>query len=154
MRRALIVCFAILLFGGGAIAFWKVGLPYLEAGQAEQAAAVSTTATPMYVTLPAFVVPLIREGVVTRHLTLGIQVEVQGQKAFDALQGRLPVLTDAFLTELYSLYSLRYVQEHAEELQLAKRRLLEAGERVLGPGVLSGVLVTGVEVRKLDRRPG
>lgn len=150
MKRAVLLFLVILLLGGGGIAVWKVGLPWLEQRRAEEAANAPPP-TPSYVTLDPFIVPLIREGVVTRHLTLAIKLEVRDDESLAELEGRIPELRDAFLSELYGLYSLRYVQEHAEELDFTKQRLIKAGNSLLGREVVTGILVTGIQVRRLGR---
>lgn len=153
MKRALLLFFAILLLGGGGIAVWKVGLPWLEQRRAEEAANAPPPA-PAYVALDPFIVPLIREGVVTRQLTLAIQVEVRDEKALAELEGRIPELRDAFLSELYGLYSLRYVQEHADDLDFTKQRLIKAGNSLLGREVVTGVMVNGLQVRRVSAARG
>ncbi|SMF20857.1 flagellar FliL protein [Tistlia consotensis] len=153
MRKAIILFLVILLLGGGGIALWKVGLPYL-AEQKKQEAAARPAPAPKYVTMAPFIVPMIREGVVTEHVTLAIKLEVGGDVAITDLQNRLPQLRDAFITELYSLYSLRYVQEHVDDIQFTKQRLLKVGNKLLGGNVLTAILVTGIETRKLGRRAG
>jgi hypothetical protein len=151
MRRALLIFVAILLLGGGGIAFWKVGLPYLAEREAAAAAAAPAPER-RYVALEPFMVPLIREGVVTQHLTLAIELEVRDDAALLLIEGRIPQLRDAFLTELYGLYALRYVQEHLGDLQFTKDRLIRAGNGLLGEEVVTGILITGIETRSLRRR--
>ncbi len=150
MKRALLLFFVILLLGGGGIGVWKVGLPYLEERKAKEAAEAPPPA-PRYVTLEPFIVPLIRQGVVTEHLTLAVKLEVRDE-GLDLLEGRIPELRDAFITELYGLYALRYVQEHRDNLDYTKKRLIKAGNALFGKEVVTGVLVTGIETRSVRRR--
>lgn len=155
MRKALILFLAILLLGGGGLALWKFGLPYLNQDQQQAGAKPAPAVAPHYVTLEPFIVPMIREGVVTEHVTLAIKLEVNGAIPVATLENRIPQLRDAFITELYGLYSLRYVQEHADDLQFTKQRLLKIGNKLLGDNVLTAILVTGIQTRKLSRRqPG
>ena len=151
MKRALFLFLVILLLGGGGIGVWKFGLPYLEERKAKEAAEAPPPA-PRYVTLDPFIVPLIRQGVVTEHLTLAVKLEVRDDGGLDLLEGRIPELRDAFITELYGLYALRYVQEHRDNLDYTKKRLIKAGNALLGRQVLTGVLVTGIETRSVRRR--
>ncbi|MEX2628826.1 MAG: hypothetical protein WD341_02730 [Tistlia sp.] len=153
MRRAILLFLVILLLGGGGIAFWKVGLPYLQEREAESAA-TAPAPQPLFVTLDPFMVPMIRGGVVTRHLTLAIKLEVRDDAGLLLVEGRIPHLRDRLLRELYGLYALRYVQEHARELDYTKERLMKAGNELLGEPVVIDVLVTGIENREFQRPRG
>lgn len=151
MRRAIMLFVVILLLGGGGIAVWKVGLPYLAEREAAAAAAAPAPER-RFLALEPFMVPLIREGVVTQHLTLSIELEVRDDDGVLLIEARTPQLRDAFLTELYGLYALRYVQEHLGNLQFTKDRLIAAGNHVLGQEIVTDILITGIETRKLQRR--
>ena len=51
-------------------------------------------------------------------------------------------LTDAFFSELYGLLARRFVRRQADVLPLLRRRLLVVSERMFGPGVVTGVLIS------------
>ena len=57
----------------------------------------------IYVTLDPMIVPVIANGVVQRHLTLQLQLEMRDIESDRRLQKRFPKLVDAFLSELHAL---------------------------------------------------
>jgi hypothetical protein len=142
MKRLLIPLILLLLLAGGGYAGWIYGKPMLEKMQAERAKAA---AAPLYVSMDPLVVPVIENNVVTHHLTISISLEVAGQAASEKLREGMPRIVDAFNSELYGLLAIRFVREGGLELPLVKKRLLVAGERELGPGVVTDVLIRGVD---------
>ena len=66
----------------------------------------------------------------------------------DETARRMPLLRDALLTELHSLFALRLVRNAGFESGLVKDRLLQLCERQLGKGVVSDLLLREVERRQ------
>jgi hypothetical protein len=148
MKRVLVPLILLALLGGGGFAGWTYGKPVWERMQAEKAKAESA---PLFVSMEPLVVPVIENNAVTHHLTVSISLEVAGLAADAKLRNAFPRVIDAFTTELYGLMSLRFVREGGVEMPLVKQRLLLAGERELGPGVVTDVLIRGVERLKGQR---
>ena len=142
MRRKMFLALLLLLLLGGGFGIWEFGLPYLQELKSEEPLIKEE---PLHITLEPLIVPIIREGAVTGHLILEIQLEVPGLAAEAKLRERLPRLTDAFMTELHSLTSLRYVQDRGRDLPFFKQRLRKVADRILGPGVLGDVLIDGLD---------
>lgn len=108
-----------------------------------------TASGPFYLRLPRITVPVIEEGGVTRHWTVVLTVELADALAFDRAKTLAPRLTDAFVRDLHAMAS------HAggagdPNLAVAKRRLMAAGARVLGPEALRDVLVQQIGSRRVD----
>lgn len=148
MKRILVPLILLLLLGGGGFAAWTYGKPVFEAMQAEREKAASA---PLFVSMEPLIVPVIENDTVTEHLTVSISVEVAGLAGDAKLRNAFPRVVDAFTTELYGLMSLRFVREGGVELPLVKERLLLAAERELGPGVLTDVLIRGVDTTRGQR---
>lgn len=138
MRPLMLVLVMLLVAAvGGAAAWW-----FLLRG-AEQAAVAEPAppAPPEFVELDPLVLPLIQEGQVTHHVTLTVVVEVAGGGKEQVLIAKRQ-LTDAFFSELYGLLARRFVRRQADVLPLLRRRLLVVSERMFGPGVVTGVLIS------------
>ena len=148
MKRLVILLVLLVLLGGGGFAAWTYGMPIYEQMQAEKAA---QKPEPLYVDLTPLVVPVIENNRVTHHLTLAISVEVAGQSGDARLREAMPRIIDAFTTELHGLMSLEFIRQGGVELPVVKQRLLLAGERELGPEVVTDVLIKAVDRIKGQR---
>jgi hypothetical protein len=142
MKRVLVPILLLVLLAGGGYAGWTWGKPVLERMKEERQKAA---AAPLYVTLEPLVVPVIENGTVTRHLQIALSVEVAGLSGDARLRNALPRVVDAFTTELYGLMALRFVREGGVDMPLVKQRLLLAASRELGDGVMTDILIRGVE---------
>ncbi len=142
MKRLLIPLVLLALLGGGGFAGWTYGKPLLEKMKEEKEKAA---AAPLLVSMEPLVVPVIENNIVTHHLTVSLSLEVAGLSADEKLRNALPRVIDAFNSELYGLLSLRFVRDGGVDLPLVKQRLLLASERVLGSGVITDVLIRGVD---------
>lgn len=142
MKRVVILLVLLALLGGGGFAAWTYGMPIYEEMQAEKA---EEKPEPVVVNLDPLLVPVIENNRVTYHLTLAISLEVAGPEGDQKLQEAMPRVIDAFNTELHGLLSLRFVREGGVELPLVKQRLMVAGERELGPGVITDVVINAVD---------
>ena len=138
MRPLMLVLVMLVVAAvGGAAAWW-----FLLRG-AEQAAVaeLKPPPPPEFVELDPLVLPLIQEGQVTHHITLTVVVEIASGSKEQVLLAKRQ-LTDAFFSELYGLLARRFVRRQADVLPLLRRRLLVVSERLLGPGVVTGVLIS------------
>ena len=137
MRPLMLVVVMLLVAAiGGAAAWW-----FLLRGEEQAAVAEPPPAPPEFVELDPLVLPLIQEGQVTHHVTLTVVVEVAGGGKEQVLIAKRQ-LTDAFFSELYGLLARRFVRRQADVLPLLRRRLLVVSERMFGPGVVTGVLIS------------
>ena len=145
MKRYAILLVLLALLGGGGFAAWTYGMPIYEKMQAEKAEQPEPEPEPLLVSLDPLLIPVIENNRVTYHLTLAISLEVADLDGDEKLRESLPRVIDAFNTELHGLMTLRFVREGGVELPLVKQRLLVAGERELGPGVITDVVITAVD---------
>ncbi len=143
----LIVVALILLLGGGGAAWWFLMGPGAE--QTSEVIAEATKTEPIFVPLePPFVISLIQEGEVTHHVTIRLSLLLNDEADLPVVEKRMPLLRDALLTEMHSLFDLRLVRNAGSESPLVKERLLEICERQLGKSVVGDVLVREVERRQ------
>ena len=99
---------------------------------------------PQFVKVDPIVIPLIRQGEVTKFVTVVVTLEMTQDDAAIRVEGVKRHLMDALFTELHSLFSLRMVQEKGADTQIIKNRILVVANRVLGQGSVRGVLIQGI----------
>ncbi len=101
----------------------------------------------LFVTLDPLIIPIIENGVVRRHLTLQLQLEMADLESDRRLQKRYHHLVDAFFSELYALMSMRYVREKGMDVEFFRSRLQLRADRLLGKGAVKHILVRDVMER-------
>lgn len=152
MRLVIIIAVAVVLLGGGGAAWWFL----LREPAAEEPPSAPTAGensgkksleTQSVFELEPFVLPILREGQVTQHLTLVLRLELAGPMERLEFKKYSTALRDALFTELHGIFAFRHVQDGAEATPLVRERLVAAGNQVLGPGKIKAVLVEGVSRR-------
>jgi flagellar protein FliL len=149
MKRLVILIVIVLLVAGGGGAAWWFLLREVPAeavaegadGEAIPEPEPKDSARKRFIEMEPMVLPIIREGQVTLHLTLVLAIELTSSLPKVEIAKLRRPLRDAILTELHSVYALRYVQEKGFDYPLVRERLLRISERVLGPGTVKAVLV-------------
>ncbi len=127
------------------VAFAPAG-PALSAGDAASEEGDETDKG-LFVTLDPLIVPIIENGVVRRHVTLQLQLEMADLESDRLLQRRYHHLVDAFLSELYALMSMRYVRERGMDIDFFRQRLQLRADKMLGKGAVKGIYVRDVMER-------
>ncbi len=148
-RVAILVALVLILAGAGGAGWWL----FLREVPAEDSAAAADE--PVAVDrdreityeLDPFVVPILREGRVTQHLTLVLRLEFAAPEPREHIKELMPRLRDSLLKELHGVLAFRHVNEHDEILPIVRERLAKAGNDVFGPGRVSAVLVQGMSRR-------
>jgi len=140
----LIVVALILLLGGGGAAWWFLMGPGAE--KTNEVIAEISKPEPIFVQLtPPFVISLIQEGEVTHHVTMQITLLLNDEADLAGASKHMPLLRDALLTEMHSLFAMRLVRTAGFESGVVKERLLEICQTQLGKAVVSDILVREVE---------
>ena len=148
MKRLLIILVLLLLLaGGGGGAWWFMNQ---DAAQAGAEAPVAAAPKPNFVKIDPIVLPMIQQNQVTRFITVVITLEMPVSDATLQVELVKPRLMDALFTELHSLFGMRIVREQGPGSPLVRERLKLVSERILGPGMVTAVLVQGVS----KQRPG
>ena len=147
----LFVVFLVLGGGGGAV-WWFLLRDAPEGEQAEVAEADATALISMVrvIRLDPIILPVLREGQVTLHVTAVVVIELTGSVERGALSGFAEPLRDTMLSALYGIYSVRYVQERGYNIPAVSERLILAAERVLGEGSVKRVRLQDINKRVLD----
>ena len=137
MKILVIVLVVFVLLGGGGGAGWWFFLrdqPEEGAAGIADSLATSLISVSRVIRIDPIILPVVREGQVTLHITAVVVVELTEAQETEALRNLATPLRDTMLSELYGLYSLRYVQERGYDIPVVRERLTMAAERVLGAG--------------------
>jgi len=153
MKRLVILIVIVLLVAGGGGAAWWFLLREPPADAAAEAEGAPETenensARMRFVELEPMVLPIIREGQVTLHLTVMLAVELTTPLPEIEVARIQRPLRDAIFSELHAVYALRHVQEKGFDHPIVRERLTRASERILGSGEVKAVLV-----RKIGAQP-
>jgi hypothetical protein len=101
--------------------------------------------------LPIFSIPVIRDNEVTDQVNIAIVVETKSDENRDkVIAGRFK-LYDAFLRDLYGLLAIKRADGQLLDQQVVKIRLARVSDKLLGPGVINSILVSGVSQRPLNQ---
>lgn len=146
MKKLVLILLVLLLLGGGGAAAWWF---FLRTPPADPQQAAAPTAAPIaYLKLPAFTVPVIRDGVPHGLITVEMTIELKDESIRPHAEELMPLLTDRLFVVLYDLLGRRIMQEQNFNLDMVKGRLLIAADKVLGePGAFTNVTFTAVETR-------
>jgi flagellar basal body-associated protein FliL len=149
-KLAIILVLLLLLGGAGGAGWWFFLRAQPEAGSAEAVEEESLIRATRAIRLDPIILPVIREGQVTLHVTVVIVIELTKAVPLSELRVFSHPLRDSMLSELHGMYASRYVQERGYNLPVVKERLSKAAERVLGAGSVRGVLLKDLNKRALD----
>lgn len=153
MVKALIVLvLGILMLGGAGFGGWTLYTKYLalppEGAEPKKVEPPPKPPTG-FVRLPPLVVPAIGANRVEQFVTVVVTIEVLLEKQPMA-QANQTRLSDAFLTALYGGVADKSVMNGSlVNIPAVKEKLIEAGTKVLGPGVVQDVLVQAITQRNL-----
>lgn len=137
MKKIIIIVVVILALAGGGFAAWK----FMLSGEMEaETPAADHGGGPVYVEMEPFIIQVIRENGVAKNVSMSIQLEVAGPGAEKQVKDSMVYLRDAFLTRLHATLSRGAVGASNDAAKL-KRQLLAQADEVLGPGVVTDVLI-------------
>ncbi len=149
MKRVIVIAVALVLLGGGGGAgCWF----FLREPPAEDAAMAGPKVedppdTQRSLDLAPIVLPVLRNGRVTQHVTVLLQLEFAAAEPEDWVEEILPPLRDAIISELHGLFAFRHIQDQGEALPVVRERLTTVAKGVLGDGRVKAVLVKGASRR-------
>jgi hypothetical protein len=100
--------------------------------------------------LPMFNVPVIRGGQIVGQVSLSVMVETTDIRNKDTIIENRAKLQNGFLRDLHGVVSIDNGSGRALNVPTVKARLVRVAEKILGPGIVSNVLVENVYVRQFD----
>jgi flagellar FliL protein len=149
-KLVILLVLFLLLGGGGGASWWFLMREAPEEGvDPEIAEEVSTSlaAVSQVIRLDPIVLPIIREGRVTVHVTAVVVLELTEAMDQSDLHALADPLRNALLSELYGIYAVRYVQERGFNIPVVRKRLIVAVEEVLGAGTIKTIRLQDINKR-------
>ena len=146
-KLAILLVLLLLLGGAGGAGWWFFLREQPEADSAEAVEEESLIRATRVIKLDPIILPVIREGQVTLHVTVVVVIELTDPVPLESLRVFSHPLRDSILSEHHRMYASRYVQERGYELPIVKERLSQAAERVLGAGSVKRVMLEDVNKR-------
>lgn len=137
MKKIIIIVVAVLVLAGGGVAAWMF---LLNGGAESESTPAEHGGGPVYVDMPPFIIQVIRESGVAKNVSIAIQLEVAGPEAEKQVKEQMVYIRDAFWTRLHATLSRGAVGSTYDAAKL-KRQLLAQADDVLGPGVVTQVLI-------------
>ena len=143
MKKIIIIVAILLMLGGGGFAGWWF---FIKAPDGEEEVEAPPEIPSAFLEFPPTVIHLIKEGVVTHHVTVKITLEVaEGDDFINTERWQIRLQND-FMAELHSLYYYRYFTKQGYVTEKITKRLIIVANKVMGKGVIRNVelLVEGI----------
>ena len=148
-KLAILLVLLLLLGGAGGAGWWFFLREQPAAGSVEAVAEESLVRATRVIKLDPIILPVIREGQVTLHVTVVVVIELVKAVPLEEMRVFSHPLRDTMLSELHGMYASRYVQERGYDLPIVRERLSQAAERVLGAGSVKRIMLKDVNKRSL-----
>ncbi|MCG5239166.1 hypothetical protein [Azospirillum doebereinerae] len=150
VKALIVLVLGIVLLGGAGFGGWTLyNKYYVQHDETPKKVEPPPKPPTGFVRLAPLVVPAIGANRVEQFVTVVVTVEVLLEKQPMA-QANMTRLTDAFLTAMYGGVADKTVLNGGLiNIPAVKDKLVEAGNKVLGAGVVQNVLVQAVTQRNL-----
>lgn len=147
MKKIIIIVVALVMLGGGfsALKALKMG-PFAEEGEVVEEEAPPAE-PPRIIEFDPLYLPIFRGDKVAATIQIQFRLEVQGEENEARVIKLLPRLNDAFLRDLYVFVPNLLKKTDKIDPKVIMRRLHQVGARVIGKGVIAGVVVQSVASR-------
>ncbi|QJE72675.1 hypothetical protein HHL28_05790 [Aerophototrophica crusticola] len=148
MKKIILLLLALLVLvgaGGGAY-FFLFNKP--EGEHAEEQAPKKPSGPPSYVTVGPMIVPVVGPTRVEQNVMIVLSLEVENDSKREQVSAQRPRLIDAYVQALYGgIEQGQVVDGQILNIPHVKQKLVEATEKVLGPGMVQDVLIQSVSQR-------
>lgn len=104
--------------------------------------------TILFVKMAPLILPVIDNHGITKTVSLVVAVEVDSQEKADQVTKFSPRLTDAYLSDLYGVFSHKAPEGGVIPITYVKKRLNAMSGKILGEEVVSDVLVQVLQSRR------
>ncbi|MAS87925.1 MAG: flagellar basal body-associated FliL family protein [Micavibrio sp.] len=105
---------------------------------------------PVFVELDRLTVPIINQNGISQTVSMLITVEAQDQAMADKITNMKPRLKDAFIQDMYGAFSRQAaLQGGVIKVDVIKARLNKVSQKVMGPDIISDVLLQAVMQRRV-----
>ncbi|HVJ32179.1 MAG TPA: hypothetical protein VND94_03610 [Terriglobia bacterium] len=141
MKKLLLILILLLLLGGGAGAAWWFYLRKPDNAAPPPPPAPTLTK----VDLEALPVSVIKGSRVARVFYLKLTLIFDSPKKQDKVEKIMPRLLDGFCVELHELLARKLMEESDYNNDLITLRLQEVADRLMGPGTVTKVSISGID---------
>lgn len=150
MRKILITFLAlpIIAFGSASTLLLPAAPAFAseEAAKAEGGEHGAKPAGPLYVRMDPLVVPVMDNDGISQTVSMVVAFEVEDQAGADKIESLKPRIKDAFIENLYGMLNKQVAMEQGVlKVGYVKQRLNDISIKVLGEGVVKGVLLQMVQ---------
>lgn len=146
-KLILLLILVLLLAAGGGGAYWWFFLGGLDIPVAEQVEEPEQENKPIFIDLESLTIPVIRGGAVAKYILLRVTLEVEDAAAEEQVKDRMPLLMDAYIRDLHHYFASIPINDKLN-VRTVKRRMQRVSDRIVGPGVVSGILIQGAFEKK------
>ena len=137
-KLKLIVILLVIIVAGGFGAMQFMGGEAAERAPGELA----------FVPLDPLFAPIVREREFRGYVLLSLQLEVANSNDLETVKIYMAPLRDAFIRDLHLQALLRRSGEPNVNIHRVKKRFLLIAERIIGPGIVTDVLIAGAMERR------
>jgi flagellar FliL protein len=124
--------------------------PAMAGGKSADHGDPAAVAGPIFVELDRLTVPIINQNGVSQTVSMLITVEAQDQATADKITSMKPRLKDAFIQDMYGALSRQAaLQGGVIKVDVIKARLNKVTQKVMGPDIVSDVLLQAVLQRRV-----
>ena len=102
-----------------------------------------------YYTLQPFIVPIVRDGRIAKHVSLLITLETRGLTNKDKILEARKRLQHSFFRDLHAVMSIRRKDGRSFKTSVLKKRLMVVSKRVLGEDIIRDILIKVAFERRL-----
>ncbi len=145
MKKKKVVMFGLLLLIGAAGVFGYN--KFMAGGEA----GLSDGRDPVFVSMDPILAPVLQNRQFAGYVALLIDLEVADKDTARMLRGKRPLLRDAFLRDLVFQAQLRREGEPTINLPRVKARFFVLTERIIGPKVVTDILIQSALDRPVIR---
>ena len=148
MRMVIIAVMALVILGGGGTGAYFFFHHPAEASTGKEPikAEPKKDEKLSFVQLDPLILPVIDGHGVSQTVSVVVSIEVADTKAEDAVTNKKPILTDAYLQDMYGTLSKKDAMPNgALEIGKIKGRLNKITQTVMGEGVVRDVLLQVVQ---------
>lgn len=100
--------------------------------------------------LPVFNVPVIRAGEIVGQVSMTVMIETSDFRNKNKIIENRHQIQNGFLRDLHGVVSLDSGAGRSVNIPTVKARLLKVADKILGPGIVTDILVDNVYVRQFN----
>ncbi len=143
MKKLLLILGLLVMLGGGTVSglkFLKLG-PFQGDEVVEDKPEEQVEDTTLFVDMEPLAIPIFQGNRVAATVQIQVKLETNGKSNVEKIKQIMPVITDAFVSDLHSFMPRLLKAEERIDVLIIKQRLQLIGNKVAGKGLIKNVLV-------------